>query len=108
MHRARLLAWGGIVATSAVVSCAGRPSVTHDELGARVIVSSATQGGGEAPVIATPQATPHVVIGKCEDGTQVEHFTVAHLNDLQARYSDRIDGHSRYGYIAGYLAALKE
>jgi 5'-nucleotidase / UDP-sugar diphosphatase len=34
-------------------------------------------------------------------------FTLAHFNDLQARYSDRIGGRSRYAYIAGYLNRLK-
>jgi hypothetical protein len=58
----------------------------------------------------TPQAVhtePHLVIGDCPEPVAVEHFTLAHLNDLQARYSDRINGRSRYGFIAGYLEALK-
>jgi 2',3'-cyclic-nucleotide 2'-phosphodiesterase (5'-nucleotidase family) len=108
MHRLRLFALGTIAATSAVAACAGRPSVPHDEVGARVIVAAAVQGAPETPATNAPRGTPHVVIGSCVEGTQVEHFTLAHLNDLQARYSDRIGGHSRYGYLAGYLEALKE
>jgi hypothetical protein len=47
-------------------------------------------------------------IGHCESRKGVVRFTLAHLNDLQARYSSRINGRSRYGYIAGYLRALKD
>jgi hypothetical protein len=108
MHRFGLLALGGFAATSAVAACAGRPSLTHDEVGARVILASAIQSAPEAPVPSAPRGTPHVVIGTCTPGTLVEHFSLAHMNDLQARYSDRIGGRSRYGYIAGYLEALKE
>ncbi len=107
MRRRGLLVLG-MAAGAAVGSCAGRPSVTHAEVGAGVVVTSAMQGVTEAPVVSTPQGPPRIVLGKCEPGTQVEHFTIAHLNDLQARYSDRIGGRSRYGYIAGYLEALKE
>jgi len=104
----RLLLLGTIAATLPVASCAGRPNVPQDEVGARAIVAAAIQGAPEAPPTSAPQGTPRVVIGSCAPGTQVEHFTLAHLNDLQARYSDRIGGRSRYGYIAGYLEALKE
>jgi 2',3'-cyclic-nucleotide 2'-phosphodiesterase (5'-nucleotidase family) len=50
------------------------------------------------------------VIGTC-DAAQREkgtaRFAFAHLNDLQARYSDVLGGRSRYAYIAGYLKQLK-
>ncbi|HEY8074175.1 MAG TPA: metallophosphatase [Labilithrix sp.] len=60
-------------------------------------------------------STAHVrgaqMIGRCEggeDAKRVQRFTLAHFNDLQARYSDRLAGKSRYAYIAGYLRRLKE
>ena len=34
-------------------------------------------------------------------------FGLAHVNDMQARYSERIAGKSRYAYVAGYLKLLK-
>jgi hypothetical protein len=108
MQRYGLLALGTVAVTSAVAACAGRSNVPHDEVGARVIVTAAMQSTPETPVTSAPRGSPRVVIGKCAEGTLVEHFTLAHLNDLQARYSDRVGGRSRYGYIAGYLQALKE
>lgn len=45
-------------------------------------------------------------VGTCEVGAE-RRFTLAHVNDLQARYSDRIAGKSRYAFIAGYLRQLK-
>jgi 5'-nucleotidase/UDP-sugar diphosphatase len=46
-------------------------------------------------------------VGTCRPSGDSARFSIAHFNDLQARYSDRIAGKSRYGYIAGYLRALK-
>jgi 2',3'-cyclic-nucleotide 2'-phosphodiesterase (5'-nucleotidase family) len=34
-------------------------------------------------------------------------ITLAHLNDLQARYHERLAGKSRYAYIAGWLQKLR-
>lgn len=50
-----------------------------------------------------------VTVGACEGGAggKRARFTIAHLNDFQARYTDRIGGRSRYAYVAGYLQALK-
>ena len=50
-------------------------------------------------------------IGRCDPGEKAQgkaRFTIAHLNDLQARYSDRLEGKSRYAYIAGYLRQLQQ
>lgn len=50
-------------------------------------------------------------IGRCdpaERATGKARLTLAHFNDLQARYSDRLEGKSRYAYIAGYLEKLKK
>ena len=43
-------------------------------------------------------------IGECRGD---KRFTLVHFNDLQARYSDRIAGRSRYAHLAGYLRATK-
>jgi 2',3'-cyclic-nucleotide 2'-phosphodiesterase (5'-nucleotidase family) len=50
-------------------------------------------------------------LGRCDPDERLggrARFTLAHLNDLQARYSDRLEGRSRYAYIAGYLEHLVE
>ncbi len=63
----------------------------------------------EAPAPPPPAAPTVRTLGRCADASSdVAHITLAHLNDLQARYSDRLAGKSRYGYIAGYLRALKD
>jgi 5'-nucleotidase / UDP-sugar diphosphatase len=49
-------------------------------------------------------------IGRCDPDPKARgtaRFTIAHFNDLQARYSDRLAGKSRYAYIAGYLQKLQ-
>jgi 2',3'-cyclic-nucleotide 2'-phosphodiesterase (5'-nucleotidase family) len=49
-------------------------------------------------------------IGRCDPAQKAAgkaRFTLAHFNDLQARYSDRLEGRSRYAYIAGYLEKLQ-
>jgi 2',3'-cyclic-nucleotide 2'-phosphodiesterase (5'-nucleotidase family) len=91
------------------------------------------QGAALAPAAATPAAPPNATptataiatttpndastparapgprtIGRCDAPGGVQHFTIAHFNDLQARYSDRLAGKSRYAYIAGYLRHLKQ
>jgi 2',3'-cyclic-nucleotide 2'-phosphodiesterase (5'-nucleotidase family) len=52
----------------------------------------------------TPKA-----IGTCDANASKDKVRIglAHINDMQARYSDRIAGKSRYAYIAGYLKLLK-
>lgn len=59
------------------------------------------------PDVGAEVAVASRKVGACVDRRAVTRFQVAHFNDLQARYSDRIDGKSRYGYLAGYLRALK-
>ena len=48
-------------------------------------------------------------IGTCDpaQAKATVRFGLAHINDLQARYSDRIGGKSRYAFLAGYLKLLK-
>ena len=67
-----------------------------------------------APPVAEPAPAPDAgapngvrTIGRCEKPGGIQRFTLAHLNDLQARYTERIGGKSRYAYIAGYLRQLK-
>lgn len=94
-------------ATIAVGACAARPEPPRLEPSFDRPVSpvSATIAKGESAPVETRGVR---AIGRCDhDGDKVR-FTVAHLNDLQARYSDRIAGKSRYAYIAGYLRALRE
>ena len=49
-------------------------------------------------------------IGRCDPAQKAAgkaRFTLAHFNDLQARYSERLEGKSRYAYLAGYLEKLQ-
>ncbi len=85
-----------------------------------VITFGALSVSGAAPpgalkIVADPPAAPTapassanpIVRGTCDD-SPTANFTIAHLNDLQAHYGDVVRGKSRYGYIAGYLRAVKE
>ncbi len=66
------------------------------------------QGVARAARQPEPQgARGTIVRGACVEGGDVERFTLAHLNDLQARYDDLASGKNRYGYIAGYLRSVK-
>ena len=56
------------------------------------------------PVSASAQPVPT----GCGDPLAPRRITLAHFNDLQARYGERLGGHSRYAYLAGYLRALKQ
>jgi 5'-nucleotidase / UDP-sugar diphosphatase len=70
-----------------------RPLELHDRLG--------------EPDVARRTRT----IGRCDPAQRAAgkaRFTLAHFNDLQARYSDRLEGKSRYAYIAGYLERLQK
>ena len=52
----------------------------------------------------------HLHIGTCDESEKsapFARFSIVHVNDLQARYSDRIEGRSRYAYVAGYIADVK-
>src|SRR5262249_11646627 len=62
-----------------------------------------------APSIARDSVAPsgEIVRGTCDE-SPVAHFTIAHFNDLQAHYGDLVPGRSRYGFIAGYLRAVKD
>jgi 2',3'-cyclic-nucleotide 2'-phosphodiesterase (5'-nucleotidase family) len=60
-----------------------------------------------APIAPAPGVR---TIGACDEAQRtkgVVRFTLAHFNDMQARYSDRIAGKSRYAYVAGWLRQVK-
>jgi 5'-nucleotidase / UDP-sugar diphosphatase len=71
------------------------------------VVPASREPEARSPARATSVRT----IGRCDAEQRakgVARFTLAHFNDLQARYSDRVAGRSRYAYVAGYLRQLKE
>jgi 2',3'-cyclic-nucleotide 2'-phosphodiesterase (5'-nucleotidase family) len=87
-------------AIASVVSCAPRADIGHIEPGTDVHPVFAAAAHEESkPVVPRGRRQ----IGAC---ARPGRFTVAHINDLQARWSERIDGKSRYAYVAGYLRAL--
>ncbi len=64
-------------------------------------------GVGAAPQLA-PDPFAERVIGRClvgKDGAPDLRFLLLHTNDLQARYSERLGGKSRFARLAGALAA---
>jgi 5'-nucleotidase / UDP-sugar diphosphatase len=83
------------LAAIAFGSCSGIRS-TH--LATAAIHADGLAAGSPAPVVR----------GRCDDTQSPAHFTIAHFNDLQAHYGDLTRGKSLYGYIAGYLRAVKE
>ena len=63
-----------------------------------------------ANAIAEPPRRDVINIGTCtneEANSNVARFALAHVNDLQARYSERIGKHSRYAYLAGAIRKKK-
>jgi Calcineurin-like phosphoesterase len=101
-------AWEGVAVATALVSCAGQPNVARREPGPTTLNAAVVPSEGEPLAPPAGSDVPHLTIGECTARGPVERFTLAHFNDLQARYSDRIDGRSRYGFIAGYLEALQK
>jgi hypothetical protein len=79
------------------------------------LAASSLGGGAPRATSSAPKIAPDspaigngpIVRGTCEEGG-AQHFTIAHFNDLQAHYGDLVRGKSRYGYIAGWLRAVKE
>lgn len=59
---------------------------------------------------AAPAPDAPRILGSCDEASLARgkaRITIAHFNDLQARYHERLGGKSRYAYIAGYLRKLK-
>jgi 2',3'-cyclic-nucleotide 2'-phosphodiesterase (5'-nucleotidase family) len=100
----------GILSTA----CAGAKKDQGSTRASAVEVPAATPAPPQTdePATTTPPPAPRPrgsrTIGECPDKSAVARFTVAHLNDMQARYSDRLAGKSRYAYIGGWLRQLKK
>jgi 2',3'-cyclic-nucleotide 2'-phosphodiesterase (5'-nucleotidase family) len=70
--------------------------------------SVATDRPSHADVSVDPNAARATIVrGTCESEGGLERFTLAHFNDLQARYEDLPGGKNRYGFVAGYLRSVK-
>lgn len=96
------------LASAAPVSSASSPPPASASAPAREVPAGSdvlTMARANLPDFASVP----IRIGACEANADqtLLRFQLAHLNDLQARYSDRIAGRSRYAYIAGYLKRLK-
>lgn len=109
-----------VVLTLVAAACGGRKESVATRSAQEVhepTAPSAQVVPPTSPPAVEPAATPIAhrpegprAIGRCDEderGTKPARFTLAHLNDLQARYSDRLAGKSRYAYIAGYLRQLR-
>ncbi len=105
------------VLASTLAACSG-PSAAPPPPTTPVVAVAAADAGG-AP--SAPEALPYVPasplgtgtprpIGACASGRgDTGSFTIVHVNDLQARYSDRdAAGKSRYARISGFMRAVKD
>jgi 2',3'-cyclic-nucleotide 2'-phosphodiesterase (5'-nucleotidase family) len=102
----RLSAAPIVLALLAASACAARPERPGLEP-ARDVPVLAVEEGGDAREGAEPAPVAPTRRGRCDADADTARFTLAHLNDLQARYSDLVAGRSRYAYVAGYLRELK-
>jgi 5'-nucleotidase / UDP-sugar diphosphatase len=98
--------WRPVLLALSLTACGGRK-----ETPPRAVVVEAA-APAPAPKAAAPAVVPEGVraLGRCDEAQKVRgkaRFTLAHFNDLQARYGDRLAGRSRYAYIAGWLRQLK-
>ncbi len=97
--------------TTTTVTWAGQPtsSSTSTSTPTPTSTSTPTSIATSPPPAASAPSPPAIrKIGKCEKPGGTQRFTLAHFNDLQARYSEQLAGKSRYAYLAGYLRALKQ
>ena len=101
-----------MIATVLVAACAGSSQVGQIEIAPAEPPAMPVATPEELP---PPPAAPNVArgdapraIGRCDASAGARRFTIAHVNDMQARYTERIAGASRYAYVAGYLEALKD
>ncbi|MEO6418731.1 MAG: metallophosphoesterase [Polyangiaceae bacterium] len=105
MSRFEKLLFVGSGAAWMLSSCAGQAerATAAMEVPSAVAPAPVSEEAPRAPAPPTVRR-----LGKCDDANEaVSRFNLAHINDFQARYSDRIQGKSRYGYVAGYLRDLK-
>src|SRR5215472_4324908 len=59
------------------------------------------------PSVPGARADASMARRKCDRAGPPYRFVLAHVNDMQARYSDLVAGKSRWAYVAGYLRQLK-
>jgi 2',3'-cyclic-nucleotide 2'-phosphodiesterase (5'-nucleotidase family) len=93
-----------LLAVAWALSCAPRSQIGQLEpaLEAHPVLAVAVHEEPAAPPSSGPRQ-----VGECAlPERDLQRFTVAHVNDMQARWSERILGRSRYAYVAGYLRAL--
>lgn len=100
----------------AVAACGGATKVPAPLRAAPMrneVPTRVAKGDVVTPPVVTPEPLPlpeenkgERVIGSCADKGPMR-FSLAHVNDLQARYSERIGGKSRYAYLAGTLRKAK-
>jgi len=94
---------GALLAGSAEVGSA-TPAAADRAVGGDVVAAS-------PPAPPRPNADKNAApraIGRCDASAQAHAFTIAHVNDMQARYTSRLAGKSRWAYVAGYLRRLKD
>lgn len=114
--RGRTVAIFGLAAAAgSAAQDAGSPDAGAPSPAASSAPAPALSGSARLPDVLTtakakldPEATR--TIGTCDPAQTSKgsaRFGLAHINDLQARYSERIAGKSRYAYVAGYLKLLK-
>lgn len=110
-----LLGFAAVASAAASVS-APAPAVSASTVApvSSAAPNPALSGSARLPdvlTIAKAKLDPDAprTIGKCDPNAPKDkaRFTLAHMNDLQARYSERIAGKSRYAWAAGYLNLLK-
>jgi 5'-nucleotidase / UDP-sugar diphosphatase len=77
---------------------------------ARAVVQGQLAPSPSAPPLRPNTAPPGAprAIGRCDASAPAHSFTIAHVNDMQARYTSRLAGKSRWAYVAGYLRQLKD
>lgn len=100
----------GLVGFAAVASAAvdaGAPPAPASTI-------PASSGSARAPDVLTmtkAKVDPDAprAVGTCDANAPKDkvRFGLAHMNDMQARYSERVAGKSRYAWAAGYLKLLK-
>jgi 5'-nucleotidase/UDP-sugar diphosphatase len=102
MNHEGLFAQPGL-GTPEVVAPNARPGSEVDE------TATALTHAEETIVVADPASASVSAprrIGHCNDEeltSPIARFSIVHMNDLQARYSERIRGKSRYAYLAGAI-----
>ncbi|MBX3204112.1 MAG: hypothetical protein KF764_03535 [Labilithrix sp.] len=101
-------------ALALLVAFASAVALLVSEHGSAAAGPSPATSGSPADLLTLargPAAASPETIGACAPAERekgVARFGFAHFGDLHARYGELLGGHSRYGYIAGFLKQLKE